>query len=31
LIKSVTRQVLVGWPSHVAGRPLSPASTDFKL
>jgi hypothetical protein len=31
LIKSVTRQVLVDRPSHVAGRPLSPASTDFKL
>jgi hypothetical protein len=31
LIKSVTRQVLAGQPSHMAGRPLSPASTDFKL
>jgi hypothetical protein len=31
LIKSVTRQVLAGWPSHVAGQPPSPASTDFQL
>jgi hypothetical protein len=31
LIKSVTRQVLAGQPSHVADRPLSLASTDFKL
>jgi hypothetical protein len=31
LIKLVTRQVLVGRPSHVAGQPPSPASTDFKL
>jgi hypothetical protein len=28
LIKSVTRQVLAGQPSHVAGRPWSSASTD---
>jgi hypothetical protein len=31
LITSVTRQVLADWPSHVAGRPPSLASTDFKL
>jgi hypothetical protein len=31
LIKLVTDQVLAGQPSHVAGRPLSPASTNFKL
>jgi hypothetical protein len=31
LIKSVTRRVLASQPSHVAGRPLSLASTDFKL
>jgi hypothetical protein len=31
LIKSVTRQVLAGRPSHMASRPPSPASTDFKL
>jgi hypothetical protein len=31
LIKSVTCQVLVGRSSHVAGRPPSLASTDFKL
>jgi hypothetical protein len=31
LIKSVTCQVLAGQPSHVVGRPPSPASTDFKL
>jgi hypothetical protein len=31
LIKSVTRQVLAGRPSHVASRPLSLASTNFKL
>jgi hypothetical protein len=30
LIKSVTGQVLAGWPSHVVGRPLSVSSTDFK-
>jgi hypothetical protein len=31
LIKSVTCQVLADWPSHMAGPPPSPASTDFKL
>jgi hypothetical protein len=31
LIKSVTHQVLVGQPRHMAGRPPSLASTDFKL
>jgi hypothetical protein len=31
LINSVTRLVLAGRPSHVAGRPPSTASTDFKL
>jgi hypothetical protein len=31
LVKSVTHQVLAGQPSHVAGWPPSPASTDFKL
>jgi hypothetical protein len=30
LIKSVIRQVLAGRPSHVAGRPSSAASIDFK-
>jgi hypothetical protein len=31
LIKSVTRQVLAGRPSHMVGQPPSPASTDFQL
>jgi hypothetical protein len=31
LVKSVTRQVVAGWPSHVVGRPRCPASTDFWL
>jgi hypothetical protein len=31
MTKSVTCQVLAGRPSHVAGRPRSLASTDFKL
>jgi hypothetical protein len=30
LIKSVTRQVLAGWPSHMAGRPWSSASADYQ-
>jgi hypothetical protein len=30
LIKSVTRQVLAGWPSHMAVQPSSAASTDSK-
>jgi hypothetical protein len=30
LVKSVTCQVLAGWPSHVADRPWSVASTDSK-
>jgi hypothetical protein len=30
LIKSVTCQVLAGWPSHVAGWPPSLASIDFQ-
>jgi hypothetical protein len=29
LVKSVTCQVVAGRPSHVAGRPRGPASTDF--
>jgi hypothetical protein len=38
LVKSVTCQVVagrprhvVGWPSHVAGRPWSSVSTNFQL
>jgi hypothetical protein len=31
LIKSVTCHMLAGQPIHVAGRPSSPASTDFKV
>jgi hypothetical protein len=31
LVKSVTRQVVAGWPSHVVGRPWSLASTDLQL
>jgi hypothetical protein len=31
LIKLVTCQVLAGRPSHMAGRPPDPASTDFQL
>jgi hypothetical protein len=31
LIKSVTRQVMAGRPSHVAGRPWSLASTDLQF
>jgi hypothetical protein len=31
LVKSVTRQVVAGQPSHMAGRPQGPASTDFQL
>jgi hypothetical protein len=31
LVKSITRQVLVGRPSHVAGRPWSSVSTDLQL
>jgi hypothetical protein len=31
LIKSGTRYVLAGRPSHIAGQPLSLASIDFKL
>jgi hypothetical protein len=31
LIKLVTRQVLAGRPSHMAGWPPSPSSIDFKL
>jgi hypothetical protein len=31
LIKSVTRQVLAGQPSHVAGQPPSLAATNFIL
>jgi hypothetical protein len=31
LIKSLTRQVLAGRPSHMAGRLPCPASTDFQL
>jgi hypothetical protein len=30
LIKSVIHQVLANWPSHVAGRPSSMASTDSR-
>jgi hypothetical protein len=29
LVNSVTRQVVAGRPSHVAGRPCGSASTDF--
>jgi hypothetical protein len=29
LVKSVTHQVVVGRPSHVAGWPCGSASTDF--
>jgi hypothetical protein len=29
MVKSVTRQVVPGRPSHVAGRPCGSASTDF--
>jgi hypothetical protein len=29
LVKSVTHQVVAGRPSHVAGQPRGPASTDF--
>jgi hypothetical protein len=29
LAKTVTHQVVVGRPSHVVGRPMSSASTDF--
>jgi hypothetical protein len=31
LVKSVTRQVVAGQPSHVASRPWSSASTNFQL
>jgi hypothetical protein len=31
LVKSVTRQVAAGWPSHMAVRPWSSASTDLQL
>jgi hypothetical protein len=31
MVKSVTHQVVFGQPSHVAGRPQGPASTDFWL
>jgi hypothetical protein len=31
MVKSVTHQVVVGRPSHVAGQPQGPASTDFWL
>jgi hypothetical protein len=31
LVKSVTRQVVAGQPSHIAGRPQGPASIDFQL
>jgi hypothetical protein len=30
-VKSVTHQVVAGWPSHVAERPRGLASTDFQL
>jgi hypothetical protein len=30
MVKSVTRKVLVGWPSHVADRPWSSSSTDLQ-
>jgi hypothetical protein len=29
LVKSVTHEVMAGWPSHVAGQPRGPASTNF--
>jgi hypothetical protein len=31
LVKSVTRQVVAGWPSHVASHPWSSASTNLYL
>jgi hypothetical protein len=31
LVKSVTRHVVAGRPSHVVGQPRGPASTDFRL
>jgi hypothetical protein len=31
LVKSVTRQVVVGRPSHVVGRPWSSAFTNLQL
>jgi hypothetical protein len=31
LVKLVTRQVVVGRPSHMAGRAWAPSSTDFWL
>jgi hypothetical protein len=31
LVKSVTHQVVVDWPSHVAGRSRGPFSTDFLI
>jgi hypothetical protein len=31
VVKSVTRQVVAGWPSHMAGWPWSLASTDLRL
>jgi hypothetical protein len=31
MVKSVTCQVVVGWPSHMAARSWSSASTDLQL
>jgi hypothetical protein len=31
LVKSVTHQVVASRPSHMAGQPRGPASTDFRL
>jgi hypothetical protein len=30
-VKSITHQVVAGWPRHVAGRPWSSASTNLQL